>query len=107
MFWEGVTYMMQRVELDGDMPLFPVARAFAFAPVLFGISFLDPPRGTRLARAMWHLGIVCSFFMRQALRVPSATIANDHGGLESRTRAPRSENGISKSQDANRNAVNE
>lgn len=41
---------------------------------------------------MWHLGIVRSFFMRRALHAPSATIANDHDGLESRTRPPRSEN---------------
>ena len=62
MFWEGVTYMRLRVELDGAMPLFPVARALAFAPALIGLSLLDPPRGTRLARAMWHLGNRALFF---------------------------------------------
>lgn len=95
MFWQGVTEMRLRVELDGTMPFFPVARALAFAPVLLGLSLLDPPSGTRLARAMQHLGIVRSFFMRQALHSPSADIANDHDGLESRTPAPRSENGLS------------
>jgi glycosyltransferase involved in cell wall biosynthesis len=86
MFWEGVTYMRLRIELDGAMPLFPVARALAFAPALIGLSLLDPPRGTRLARAMWHLGIVRAFFMREA---PSAAIAKNQDNPEPPTRVPR------------------
>jgi glucosyl-dolichyl phosphate glucuronosyltransferase len=63
MFCEGVTFMMLRRELDGAAPLFPVARALAFSPILFVLSLADSPFGTRRARAMWHLGIAYYFFV--------------------------------------------
>ena len=84
LFWEGVTAMRLHAELDGVMPLFPVARAFAFAPVLFGLSCFDPPRGTLRARAMWHFGVLRAYFARQPLLAQSSGAANGHGGLGSR-----------------------
>jgi len=83
MFWQGVTYLRQRVYLDAATPVLLAARSVAAAPILMGLSLLDSQRGTRLARAMWHLGIVRALFMRQALRPPGSAF---EGGMNSSTR---------------------
>ena len=85
LFWEGVTSMRLHAELDGAMPLFPVARALAFAPLpYFSYQFFDPLRGTRRARAMWHLGVLRAFFARQPLLAQSSDAANGPGCLGQR-----------------------
>ena len=84
LFWEGVTAMRLHAELDGVMPLFPVARAFAFAPVLFGLSCFDPgaaPSGRAPCGTSEFSG---AYFARQPLLAQSSGAANGHGGLGSR-----------------------
>jgi glycosyltransferase involved in cell wall biosynthesis len=92
MYWEGVTHMKLRSELDGTMPFWPVIRAFALAPVLIGLSILDSPQGTKVARAMWHFGIVRAYFMRQAPQAASMEIVADPSGEELLALASQSEN---------------
>ncbi|MCI0466453.1 MAG: glycosyltransferase [Beijerinckiaceae bacterium] len=89
MFWQGVTYMRQRVYLDGTMPLMLAARSLAIAPILAGLALIDSQRGTRLARAIWHLGIVRAFFMRHALRPPGSAFKSADS---SSTHQPRNKN---------------
>jgi glycosyltransferase involved in cell wall biosynthesis len=63
-----------------------------YTSVLIGLSILDSPQGTKVARAMWHFGIVRAYFMRQAPLAASMDIVANPGGGELLALAAQSEN---------------
>lgn len=95
LFWQGVTHTRLSRMLDGRLPLYPLARALAAAPVLALMSLAEPAPGTRLARAFWHLGIIAAFVLPHRLVQRRATAhANRLAGVTSTLSNGKSDTGI-------------